>query len=86
MTPLHLLSLAAGGTVYPHTLFPILQMGRKSEPHTLFPQLTDGGERVNYTLFPLQYGGNLKVYSALFFPIAIRWGKRVYPLHSFSPS
>ena len=34
----------------------------------------------------LQYGGNLKVYSPLFFLIVIRWRKRVYPLHSFSPS
>ena len=88
-------------TVYPPLSFPTLQMGRKSVPPTLFPHLTDGekqctphcfspsvrwGKTVDYTLFPLQYGGNLKVYPPLFFPIVIRWRKRVYPLHSFSPS
>ena len=88
-------------TVYPPLFFPTLQMGKNSVPPTLFPHLTDGekqctphsfsppyrwGERVDYTLFLLQYGGNLKVYPPLFFPIVIRWRKRVYPLHSFSPS
>ena len=72
MTPLHLLSLAAGGTVYPHTLFPTLQMGRNSVPHTLFP---------------LQNGGNLKVHSTLFSPI-IEGEKvqtvKVYPYPSLS--
>ena len=71
-------------TVYPPLFFPTLQMGRKSVPPTFFPHLTDGekqctphcfsppygwGERVDYTLFSLQYGGNLKVYLPLFFPI-----------------
>jgi len=59
-------------------------MGKKSVPPTLFPHHTDGEkectphsfsplyrwrERVSYTLFPLQYGGNLKMYPTLFFPI-----------------
>ena len=88
-------------TVYPPLFFPTLRMRKNSVPPTLFPHLTDEekqctphsfsppyrwGERVDYTLFPLQYGGNLKVYPSLFFPIVIRWRKRVYPLHSFSPS
>ena len=37
--------------------------------------------------FHLQYGGNLKMYSTLFFPIVIRWEKRsVPPTLFFSPS
>ena len=75
-----------GKTVYPHTLSPHLTDGEKQcTPHSFSPPYR-WRERVNYTLFPLQYGGNLKVYPTLFFPIVIRWGKRVYPLHSFFPS
>ena len=55
---------------------------RNSVPPTLTP-LYRRGERVDYILSPLQYGGNLKVYPPLFFPIVKRWRKRVYPLHSF---
>jgi len=73
----------------------------KSVPPTVSPHRTDGekectphcftppyrwGARVYYTLFPLQYGGNPIMYPTLFFTIVIRWEKRVYPLHSFSPS
>ena len=35
------------------------------------------------TLFLLQYGENLKVNPTLFFPIVIRWEKRVYPYTLF---
>ena len=100
--PLFFPTLQMGkNSVPPHSFSPPYRWGKTMYPPTLFPHLTDGEkqctphsfsppyrwrERVNYTLFPLQYGGNLKMYPTLFFPIVIRWGNRVYPLHSFSPS
>ena len=70
--------------LYDSTVFVEFGSRWNSVPHTLSPPYR-WGETVNYTLFPLQYSGNLKANPTLFFPIVIRWGKRVYPLHSFFP-
>ena len=42
-------------------------------------------DHFQYTRMEEKGLGNLKVYPQLFFPIVIRWRKRVHPLHSFSP-
>jgi len=71
----------------------ILSSEKECTP-ALFPHHTDGEkectphcfsppyrwrERVYCTPFPLQYGGNLKMYPTLFFPIVIRWEKECTP-------